>query len=130
MARTLLRKINQYSDEFKATAVGLSSLPGVLMRKHQIRARAARIYRANAGVHRFFEAIPKQRLKALSLHPNAVWVGDITYLKIGSACVVQSEFFVNVEFTEVRATNCSCIRHLSHSFFAAPSISFADFRRP
>jgi transposase len=31
MARTLLRKINQYSDEFKATAVGLSSLPGVLM---------------------------------------------------------------------------------------------------
>ena len=26
MARTLLRKINQYSDEFKATAVGLSSL--------------------------------------------------------------------------------------------------------
>jgi len=31
MARTLLRKINQYSDEFKATAVGLSSLPGVLI---------------------------------------------------------------------------------------------------
>ena len=31
MAKTLLRKINQYSEEFKATAVGLSSLPGVLM---------------------------------------------------------------------------------------------------
>lgn len=31
MARTLLRKINQYSEEFKATAVGLSSLPGVLI---------------------------------------------------------------------------------------------------
>jgi transposase InsO family protein len=56
-----------------------------LMRKHQIRARAARIYRTKAGVHRFFEAIPKQRLKALALHPNAVWVGDITYLKLGNA---------------------------------------------
>ena len=31
MAKTLLRKINQYSEEFKATAVGLSSLPGVLI---------------------------------------------------------------------------------------------------
>ncbi len=56
-----------------------------LMRKHQIRARAPRIYRTKAGVHRFFEAIPKQRLKALALHPNAVWVGDITYLKLGNA---------------------------------------------
>jgi putative transposase len=55
-----------------------------LMRKHQIRARAARIYRPNAGVHRFFEAIPKQRLKALSANPNAVWVGDITYLRLGA----------------------------------------------
>jgi putative transposase len=56
-----------------------------LMRKHQIRARAARIYRPNPGVHRFFEAIPKQRLKALSANPNAVWVGDITYLKLGAS---------------------------------------------
>ena len=56
-----------------------------LMRKHQIRARAARIYRPNAGVHRFFEAIPKQRLKALSGNPNAVWLGDITYLKLGAS---------------------------------------------
>lgn len=31
MARTLLRKINQYSEEFKATAVALSNLPGVLI---------------------------------------------------------------------------------------------------
>lgn len=31
MARTLLRKIGQYSEEFKATAVGLSNLPGVLI---------------------------------------------------------------------------------------------------
>jgi hypothetical protein len=35
--------------------------------------------------------------------------------------VVQSGFFVNVEFTEVRAATCSCIRHLRHSFSAAPS---------
>lgn len=56
-----------------------------LMRKHQIRARAARIYRPNAGVHRFFEAIPKHRLKALSVNPNAVWLGDITYLKLGAS---------------------------------------------
>jgi putative transposase len=56
-----------------------------LMRKHRIRARASRIYRPNPGVHRFFEAIPKQRLKALSATPNAVWVGDITYLKLGES---------------------------------------------
>jgi transposase len=31
VARPGLRKINQYSEEFKATAVGLSSLPGVLI---------------------------------------------------------------------------------------------------
>jgi transposase InsO family protein len=56
-----------------------------LMRKHQIRARAAKIYRPNPGMHRFFEHIPKQRLKVLAVKPNAVWVGDITYLKLGSA---------------------------------------------
>ena len=56
-----------------------------LMRKHRIRARASRIYRPNPGVHRFFEAIPKQRLRALSVNPNAVWVGDITYLKLGES---------------------------------------------
>jgi transposase len=31
VARPGLRKINQYSEEFKATAVGLSGLPGVLI---------------------------------------------------------------------------------------------------
>jgi putative transposase len=56
-----------------------------LMRKHRIRARAARIYRHNPGMRLFFERIPKQRLKALSENPNAVWVGDITYLKLGNA---------------------------------------------
>jgi putative transposase len=56
-----------------------------LMRKHQIRARAAKIYRPNPGMHRFFEHIPKQRLKVLATKPNAVWVGDITYLKLGGA---------------------------------------------
>ena len=56
-----------------------------LMRKHQIRARAAKIYRRNPGMHVFFETIPKQRLKVLSANPNAVWVGDITYLKLGAS---------------------------------------------
>jgi transposase len=31
MAKTVLRKINQYSEEFKATAVALSKLRGVLI---------------------------------------------------------------------------------------------------
>jgi transposase len=31
MARTILRRINQYSEEFKATAVALSKLRGVLI---------------------------------------------------------------------------------------------------
>jgi len=56
-----------------------------LMRKHQIRARAMKIYRFKAGVRRFFEAIPRQRLNVLSREPNSVWVGDITYLKLGAA---------------------------------------------
>lgn len=56
-----------------------------LMRKHQIRARAAKIYRRNPGMHLFFERISKQRLTALSVNPNAVWVGDITYLKLAGS---------------------------------------------
>jgi transposase len=31
VARVLLRKVNQYSEEFKATAVALSDLKGVLI---------------------------------------------------------------------------------------------------
>jgi putative transposase len=47
-------------------------------------ARVARIYKANPGVHRFFGQHPN-RIRGLAVQaPNRVWVGDITYLRVGS----------------------------------------------
>lgn len=53
-----------------------------LMRHAGLRARAARIYHANPGVHRFFSQHPN-RIRRLSVRrPNRVWVGDITYVPV------------------------------------------------
>ena len=56
-----------------------------LMRRHGIRARSARLYRANPAQHAFFASIPNRQLDLLCDAPDRVWVGDITYLRIGDA---------------------------------------------
>ena len=56
-----------------------------LMREAGLRARAARLYRAIPGLHAFFTSIPNRQLGRVATGPDQVWVGDITYLKIGGA---------------------------------------------
>lgn len=55
-----------------------------LMREQGIRARSAKLYRANPGTHAFFSGIPNRELERLADRMDRVWVGDITYLKVGS----------------------------------------------
>ena len=53
-----------------------------LMQERGWRARVARIYKANPGVHQFFGQHPN-RVRGLRVTvPNQVWVGDITYLRV------------------------------------------------
>jgi transposase InsO family protein len=54
-----------------------------LMREAGLRARAAKLYRAIPGLHAFFTSIPNRQLDRVVTGPDQVWVGDITYLKVG-----------------------------------------------
>ena len=53
------------------------------MRKHGLRARSAKLYHANPGSHAFFASIPNRQLDVIADRADRVWVGDITYLKVG-----------------------------------------------
>ncbi|PYO13064.1 MAG: IS3 family transposase, partial [Candidatus Rokuibacteriota bacterium] len=57
---------------------------GRLMREAGLRARAATLYRRIPGLHGFFTSIPNRQLDRLATAPDQVWVGDLTYLKVGS----------------------------------------------
>jgi transposase InsO family protein len=54
-----------------------------VMRAHGIKARVATIRYTNPATQRFFAAIPNQQLEVAVAGPDRVWVGDITYLKVG-----------------------------------------------
>lgn len=56
-----------------------------LMRQHRLRATVADLYRSRAGVKAFFASVPYQELSALAAAPDRVWVGDVTYLRVGHA---------------------------------------------
>jgi transposase InsO family protein len=53
-----------------------------LMRAAGLRARVARVYRANPALHRFFDQHPNRLPAAAARRPNRVWVGDVTYLPV------------------------------------------------
>jgi transposase InsO family protein len=55
-----------------------------LMRAHGIKARVATIRYTSPGLQRYFGAIPNQQLDLELERRDQVWVGDITYLKVGS----------------------------------------------
>lgn len=55
-----------------------------LMREDGLRARAVQGYRSKAGVHRFFAAHPNLLRRHTTAAIDRVWVGDITYLKVGT----------------------------------------------
>lgn len=54
-----------------------------LMRAHGIKARVATIRYTNPSIQRFYGKIPNQSLGHELNGPDQVWVGDITYLKVG-----------------------------------------------
>jgi len=58
---------------------------GRLLRQAGLRARALKLYRRIPGLHGFFTSIPNRQLDRLATGPDQVWVGDITYLKVGGA---------------------------------------------
>ena len=55
-----------------------------LMRAHGIKARVATIRYTNPSLQRYFGSIPNQSLELELSRTDQVWVGDITYLKVGS----------------------------------------------
>jgi len=54
-----------------------------VMRAQGIKARVATIRYTNPATQRFFASIPNQQLGVALAGPDQVWVGDITYLKVG-----------------------------------------------
>ena len=55
-----------------------------LMRAHGIKARVARICYTSPNLRRFFACIANRQCDIQLKHLDQVWVGDITYLKVGT----------------------------------------------
>ena len=55
-----------------------------IMRAEAIKARVATLRYTNPALQRFFAGIPNQQLDVPLHGPDQVWVGDITYLKMGT----------------------------------------------
>ena len=55
-----------------------------VMRSHGIKARVATIRYTLPTMKRFFASLPNRQHEHPAEYPNQVWVGDITYLKVGS----------------------------------------------
>jgi putative transposase len=55
-----------------------------LMRRHGIKARVATIRYTSPSTQRFFASVRNEQLELRLERPDQVWVGDITYLKVGA----------------------------------------------
>ena len=55
-----------------------------LMRRHGIKARVASIRYTSPGMQRYFGSVLNEQLDLELKRPDQVWVGDITYLKVGA----------------------------------------------
>jgi transposase InsO family protein len=55
-----------------------------LMRAHGIKARVATIRYTSPGMQRYFGSVLNEQLDLELTGPDQVWVGDITYLKVGA----------------------------------------------
>ena len=55
-----------------------------LMRRHGIKARVATIRYTSPSTQRFFDSVRNEQLDLELERPDQVWVGDITYLKVGA----------------------------------------------
>ena len=55
-----------------------------LMRVGEMRARIVRVYRRKAGTHRWYGQHPNRVRRTHATRPNQIWVGDVTYVAVGS----------------------------------------------
>lgn len=55
-----------------------------LMREHGIRSCAMALFRRSPGTARFYGSAPSVAHDMLPSRPDQLWVGDITYLKVGN----------------------------------------------
>ena len=55
-----------------------------LMRAHGIKARVATIRYTNPKMQRYYGLIPNRQLDVQLEQPDQVWLGDITYIKVGA----------------------------------------------
>lgn len=57
-----------------------------LMRENQVQAKAVNLYyRKPVNFKLYYASLPNRGLMQLATQPNQVWVGDVTYLKVGDA---------------------------------------------
>lgn len=54
------------------------------MRAAGLRAKAVQGYRAKVNIHHQYTRHPNRLWRTRLTHPNQAWVGDITYLRVGS----------------------------------------------
>ena len=55
-----------------------------LMREHAIKGRVATIRYSNPSMRRYYACLSNEQLDMNVRRPDQVWVGDITYLKVGT----------------------------------------------
>jgi transposase InsO family protein len=55
-----------------------------LMQQSGLKARSAKVYRRNPGTHCFFGAIDNKVIDVETTSTDQIWVGDVTYLKVGT----------------------------------------------
>lgn len=54
-----------------------------LMREAGLQAKSWKPDRSKAGTRRFFGELPNRQLGLSTTHPDQIWVGDVTYIKVG-----------------------------------------------
>jgi transposase InsO family protein len=55
-----------------------------LMRAAGMRGRVARVYRSNPRLHQVYAQHPNRLWESRAKRPDAIWVGDVTYLRVST----------------------------------------------
>lgn len=105
------------------------------MRESGLRAKAVRGYRAKAKTHQLYARHPNRLWTTRVDGPNQVWVGDITYLRVGSAwrylAIVMDQYSRHIlawSLTRRRtaAVTCAVLRQAARNRSARGVIFLSD----